>query len=92
LAAVWLAGLTALGVRMFSRAYADHLFQATPNAPAFHTVAYTLDTLLPIMDLGQEKAWIASGWALYWSWALIGAGWILTTAVVAGLTGIFKRD
>jgi uncharacterized iron-regulated membrane protein len=27
-----------------------------------------------------------------WSWLLIAIGWFLTTAVVAGLTGIFKRD
>jgi hypothetical protein len=48
--------------------------------------------LLPIGDLGQEKAWIPQGWARNWAWFLIGAGWFLTTAAVAGLTGIFKRD
>jgi hypothetical protein len=36
------------------------------------------------MDIG--------GWAIYWSWAVIAAGWVLSTAVVAGLTGILKRD
>lgn len=44
------------------------------------------------MDLGQKSAWEPQGNALYWSWALTGAGWVLTTAVVAGLTGILKRD
>jgi hypothetical protein len=92
LAAIWLAGLTMLGTRVFSRAHTDHLFHAAQNAPAFHPVAYTLDTLLPIVDLGQQRAWTPIGWALYWSWVLIGAGWVLTTAVVAGLSGIFKRD
>jgi hypothetical protein len=28
----------------------------------------------------------------YWSWALTCSGWVLTTALVAGLTGILKRD
>jgi hypothetical protein len=51
-----------------------------------------MDVLVPIVDFGQRKAWIAHGSAQYWSWILIIAGWFLTTAVVAGLTGILKRD
>lgn len=61
-------------------------------APAFHPPAYTLDVLLPILNLGQQDAWQPQGAALGWSWVLIGAGWVLTTAVVAGLTSILKRD
>ncbi|GAA2580989.1 hypothetical protein GCM10010411_11940 [Actinomadura fulvescens] len=89
LAAVWLAGLLALGSLVFARA---EMGRADPKGPAFHAFAYTLDVLLPIVDLGQQKAWNPGGAAVYWSWALIAAGWILTTAVVAGLTGIIKRD
>ena len=48
--------------------------------------------MLPIVSLGQKNAWQPQGSALYWSWALTGAGWVLTTAVVAGLTGILKRN
>ncbi|WP_285629591.1 hypothetical protein [Actinoallomurus iriomotensis] len=92
LAAVWLAGLAALGWWVFGRAYPQHMTRATPNAPGFHALAYTLDVLLPIVDLGQEKAWTPNGWAEYWTWSLIAVGWVLTTAAVAGLTGIFKRD
>jgi hypothetical protein len=92
LAGVWLAALTVIGAQVFTRAYPHYLIQATPKAPAFHAIAYTVDVLLPIVDLGQEKAWTPHGWALYWSWSLIAVGWVLTTAVVAGLTGIFKRD
>jgi hypothetical protein len=91
LAAVWLAGL---GWWVFTGAHPGHMVQATPNrtGPGFHALAYTLDVLLPIVDLGQEKAWTPRGWAAYWTWSLIAVGWVLTTAVVAGLTGIFKRD
>jgi hypothetical protein len=45
-----------------------------------------------IVDLGQQKAWQAHGAAMYWSWAFVAAGWVLTTAVVTGLTSIFKGD
>ncbi|MFI0446758.1 hypothetical protein [Actinomadura sp. 6N118] len=89
LAAVWLAGLLAVGSLVFARA---DMKQADPKGPAFHAFAYTLDVLLPIVDLGQQKAWNPEGTVVYWSWTLIAAGWILTTAVVAGLTGIIKRD
>lgn len=92
LAALWLTALAVLGSTVFARAGAHHLMQPGPNAPPFHAVAYAVDVLVPIIDLGQRKSWTPHGSALYWSWGFITAGWILTTAVVAGLTGIFKRD
>ena len=93
LAGVWLAVLVALGTWVFSRAYPTHMIAIRSRPPAFHAVAYTLDLILPVISLGQKSAWQPEGSALlYWSWALTGAGWVLTTAVVAGLTGILKRD
>ncbi|WP_433476212.1 hypothetical protein ACQPZP_03690 [Spirillospora sp. CA-142024] len=91
LAAVWLAVLLVLGTGIFSGAHPHDLTRADANAPGFSAVGYTLDVLLPIVDLGQQKAWRAHGAAMYWSWAFIAAGWVLTTAVVAGVTGVLKR-
>jgi hypothetical protein len=90
LAAIWLAGLLACGTGIFDRAYPAHMTRADPNAPAFHALAYTLDVLVPIVDLGQQNAWQPQGAAMYWSWAFMGAGWVLTTAVAAGLTGLAR--
>ena len=92
LAGVWLAGLLALGTWVFGNAYPRHMTPATSHPAAFHSIAYTLDVLLPFVNLGQQNSWQPQGSALYWSWALTGAGWVLATAVVAGLTGIFNRD
>lgn len=92
LAAVWLAGLFVLGTWIFADAHPHDLARADKNAPAFNAFGYTVDILLPIVDLGQQKAWRAEGAAMYWSWVFIAAGWVLTTAVVAGLTGILKRN
>lgn len=93
LAGVWLVGLTALGTWVFSGAYPAHMAALSARPPAFHAAAYVLDLLLPVIGLGQKSAWQPQGSAyLYWSWALNGAGWVLTTAVVAGLTGILKRN
>jgi len=68
------------------------MIRPAPSAPAFHSLAYTLDTLVPVISLGEKAAWTPLGWALYLSWGLIAAGWMLTTAAVAGLAGIFSRN
>ena len=59
--------------------------------PAFSPFVYSVDTVLPVVDLGERKAWIAQGVALTIQWLLICAGWILTTAVVAGVTNALNR-
>jgi hypothetical protein len=92
LAGLWLLGLLAVGTLVFDRAYPTHMAAASQPTPPFHPVAYTLDVLVPVVDLGQQGTWIPQGAALAWSWVLTGAGWVLTTAVVAGLTRILKRD
>jgi hypothetical protein len=90
LAAIWLAGLLACGMWIFDAAYPAGMVRADDNGPAFHALAYTLDVLLPIVDLGQQNAWQPHGATMYWSWAFMGAGWVLTTAVAAGLAGITR--
>jgi hypothetical protein len=92
LAGLWLVGLLTIGSVAFTSFYPTHMRPAAQMVPAFQPVAYTLDILLPIVDLGQEKAWQPEGVAQVWAWLLTGAGWVLTTAVVAGLTNAFKRD
>ncbi|MFB4312123.1 hypothetical protein [Actinomadura sp. GTD37] len=89
LAAIWLAALLALGTQLFD---ADQMARAATTAPSFNAFGYTLDVLLPIGDLGQQKSWQPTGAAQFWTWTFMAAGWILSTAVIAGLTGILRRD
>jgi hypothetical protein len=91
LAALWLTGLLGLGTAIFTHAHPRHMTATTTPAPPFHPIGYTLDVLIPIVDFGQQRIWTPTGSALYWTWLLSAAGWILTTAVVAGLTGVLKR-
>jgi hypothetical protein len=86
---LWLAGLTIVGSVIFSGA---HMIAITAHPPAFQPVVYTLDVLLPVVGLGQKAAWQPTDWRLDFSWILAGAGWVLAAAVVAGLTGVLKRD
>ncbi len=66
--------------------------------PAFNPITYSLDTIIPIVDLHQESYWLPrdtrpGGWVFRaWHWLHIGLGWMLTTLFVTGLTGIVKKD
>jgi hypothetical protein len=94
LAALWLLGFLIAGWVVFDLAHPAYLIAPRPpgERPLFHAGLYTLDLLLPIGDLNYQGAWIAHGWARgFWlGWIL--AGWVLTTAVVAALAGVLKRD
>ena len=93
LAGVWVIALVILGTVVFSHAYPAHMIAISAHPPAFHAAAYASDLLVPVIGLGQKSAWQPQGSGYqYWSWAFTGAGWILTTAVVAGLAGILKRN
>jgi hypothetical protein len=92
LAGVWLLGLLAVGSVVFAACYPADLIAAQPHVPRFQPVAYALDVLLPIVDLGQQSAWLAQGPALLCSWLLTVAGWILATLVITGVTNALQRD
>ncbi|MFI1722711.1 oxidoreductase [Streptomyces sp. NPDC020489] len=90
-AGVWLAALVLLG----STVFAAHTPKATDpgQVPPFNPFVYTLDLLIPIGGLGQRTSWYWEGGTAAWlSYALIAAGWILTTAVLAGITRTLNRN
>lgn len=59
--------------------------------PRFQPVIYTLDLLLPLVDLGQERAYEPSG-AMQWAGiVLIGTGWLLATTIAAGAGRVLRR-
>ena len=88
-------GVLAGGLGDLRPCYARHeltLAKSGEARPGFHAAVYSLDTVLPVVDLRQQDIWIPQGVAQWWAWASILAGWVLTTAVVAALTGLLKRD
>jgi uncharacterized protein YjbI with pentapeptide repeats len=84
----WLAGLWILVLLAAGTAF----FAVTPPAatradpPTFSAPAYTLDLLLPVVNLGQEAAWNPHGPGQTIAYSLIVTGWILATASIAGIT------
>jgi len=97
----WLAGVWLLALFLASWAVFDGwlMLEApgikptkTEGLPGFDPSMYGLDVLLPIVDLGQEKSYAPQGLTRWWFYFSIVAGWVLTTAVVAALTGLLRRD
>jgi hypothetical protein len=88
-AAVWMAVLWAAGTLAF--AHADHLPANHDEHPYWSPALFTLDLLLPVIDLGQVGKWqLHGGWAWLES-AMILLGWILATTVAAGATRLLRR-
>ncbi|MGW2648702.1 hypothetical protein ACWC2T_28150 [Streptomyces sp. NPDC001393] len=89
----WLAGLWLLGLLAAGSVYfASH--RPAPlgtGGPHFNAVAYTLDLLVPVVNLGQSGAWNPSGSSQVLAYALIISGWTLATTLVAGVTRILVR-
>lgn len=66
--------------------------------PCLQPLVYSLDALIPVLDLHQKEYWLpdsstADGRrAALVFWVLITAGWGLTTIVLAGFTNLVKRE
>ncbi|XMN09515.1 hypothetical protein ACK8N7_27480 [Streptomyces griseobrunneus] len=74
------------------------IFAALPPQPAgtrgpdFQPAVFALDLILPVLDLGQEKAFIPSGSTSWVAWGCAMAGWLLSMTVIAGLTRRLSRS
>jgi uncharacterized protein YjbI with pentapeptide repeats len=86
----WLLGVFLVSAVVFRLAYAAGDFGATATVhPPFSSLAFSLDALLPFIDLGQEKAWTVqtagiSPASVYY-WCHVCVGWLLSSFVVAGI-------
>ena len=88
-AVAWLAILLALGSIVFAIAPPPPL--GAGSAPHFNPVSYTLDLLLPVVDLGQKHAFNPAGPEQWFSYLLVAAGWLLVTTVAAGAARVITR-
>jgi hypothetical protein len=86
--------VVAIGWAVFAWASWDHLQPAKSQdqLPQFAPWLYSIDSVLPVINLGQEGAWAPTGAAQYWYAFSVLAGWVLGTALIAALTAILGRD
>ena len=60
--------------------------------PKFSAIIYSIDTLLPIVNLHQEDYWMPVGGMRLYMWGHIAAGWFFTTMAVVGFTGLVRKE
>ncbi|MFF4236025.1 hypothetical protein ACFYYL_09200 [Actinomadura geliboluensis] len=91
LAFAWFAALLALGTTVFS---IEHPRPVKPGneLPAFHALIYTLDLLIPLDTFGQQLSYDAVAWTRWVAYGLVTTGWVLATALIAGVTRVLRPN
>lgn len=59
--------------------------------PVWDPFLYTLDLLVPVLDLGHEKAWDVVGPSKAVMWLLTVSGWVLATTIIAAAGRTLRR-
>lgn len=100
----WFVSLWALSTVVFATVYIGSREALGPQVDeaVFAAPWYSLDVLLPVIDLGQAVQWSIIPWNFSdslvgwlvagWYWMMVVAGWILVTVAIAGITGLLSRD
>jgi len=70
--------------------------RCTSSYPCFSPVGYAVDTVIPVVNVHQADNWdahttLGHAWAAGTRFATV-LGWALATLLVAGFTGIVRRD
>lgn len=95
--------VAALGWPVYRAAWHDRVIRhderaitrCTEDTPCFSELVFSIDTVVPVLDLRQTDSWFISGekatpYELF-HYGQIGVGWVLTTAVVAGVGRRLQR-
>jgi hypothetical protein len=92
----WMVPTWLLAWIVFASLEPAHIRPKTTKGEAgqqFVAGLYSLDHVLPVASLGQRTAFVTEGWPTsVVSAAFTLAGWLLSLLLVAGLSGVFKRD
>ncbi|GAA2620695.1 hypothetical protein SMC26_16955 [Actinomadura fulvescens] len=91
LAFAWFGTLVAIGTTVFSIQHPRGIKQPAEQ-PAFHAFVYTLDLLIPIDTFGQQQTFDPMGWSRWVAYTLIAVGWVLATALIAGVTRVLRPN
>ena len=59
--------------------------------PHYQPVLYTADQLIPLVNLSGANVWAPGGISQWITFALVVLGWVLATAIVAGVTRVLAR-
>lgn len=88
-AAAWLAVLLAITAAYFA---ASPPRATSPGSAQFQPVIYSFDTVVPLVNLTRQQAYVPTGAGQWVAWIVSLAGWVLATTVIAGITRILTRS
>ncbi len=91
LALVWLLVLLTLGSLVFCLTE-DSFVLVQEDGPPFNSILFAIDATVPVLDVGQQRAWSPTGWTAAMSLFLAVSGYALATAVIAAAAGLLSRD
>ncbi|QFG23526.1 hypothetical protein F7P10_22800 [Actinomadura sp. WMMB 499] len=91
LAFAWFAFLLAVGTTVFS-AEKPKAIRPPDELPDFHALVYSLDLLIPLDTFGQQLAYDPVGWSRWVAYLLVATGWVLATALIAGVTRVLRPN
>jgi hypothetical protein len=72
--------------------------RCTSSYPCFYPFGYTVDTVIPLINVHQADFWgpdASTPWGVAFTvatWIATGLGWLLATLLVAGYTGLVRRN
>jgi hypothetical protein len=88
-----------LGVVFFGRGHRNDLMQMKDGSldRSFNLIVYTIDLFVPVVNFHQAEAWWPDasrdrwgGWLRVYAWTHMAAGWVITTLLIVGLTGLVR--
>ena len=89
-AATWLMAFLALGTLVFGLHHPPP-FPGTAH-PAFNPLIYSVDLLVPLVDLGLRNAYDPQGPQRWLAYLLIAVGWIFVTTIAAAIVRVLQRQ
>ncbi|MBO0806368.1 MAG: membrane-associated oxidoreductase [Nocardiopsaceae bacterium] len=89
-AGAWLAAFFGLGTLVFGLHHPPPLAGA-PH-PAFNSLIYTLDLLVPLVNFGLRDTYDPQGPQRWLAYLLIAVGWIFATTIAAGIARVLRRN
>ena len=89
-AGIWLVGFLGLGTLVFGLHHPPPL-PGTAH-PAFNPLIYTVDLLVPLVDLGLRNSYDPQGPQRWLAYFLIAVGWIFVTTIAAAIVRVLQRQ
>jgi len=89
-AGAWLAAFLSTGTLVFGLHHPPVL-NGTPH-PAFNSLIYSLDLLVPLVNFGLRNAYDPQGVERWLAYLLIAVGWIFVTTIAAGIARVLRRQ